>query len=150
MPYQGAIHTGGALIVLLFVPAIEHLDYKRLGKQRIEARTIYDINTGANKDWDNPGAWANHPAVKMWKGYENTLALYHDTCLMVWEYKGYKNNMPRLNDYTFNNIIIPDWYTIDLVNSHRSNLLRKDPVFYGQYRWDVPDNLPYVWGQGKS
>ena len=29
--------------------------------------------------------------------------------------------------------------------SHRSNLLRKDPVFYGKHGWSEPTDLPYVW-----
>ena len=29
--------------------------------------------------------------------------------------------------------------------SHRSNLLRKDPEFYGKYGWTEPDNLEYIW-----
>jgi hypothetical protein len=32
-----------------------------------------------------------------------------------------------------------------LHDSHRSNLLRKDPQWYGQFGWTVPDDLPYVW-----
>ena len=46
------------------------LDRKRLGRQRVEClqilRTLRGVSTG----------WRNHPAVKMWQGCENTLALY--------------------------------------------------------------------------
>jgi hypothetical protein len=41
---------------------------------------------------------------------------------------------------------IPLWLgNQDFHNSHRSNLSRKDPVYYAQFNWDVPDNLPYIW-----
>lgn len=33
----------------------------------------------------------------------------------------------------------------DFHASHRSNLLRKDPVWYSQFNWTEPNNLPYVW-----
>jgi hypothetical protein len=41
---------------------------------------------------------------------------------------------------------ILDWEVRQkVIDSHRSNLLRKDPVFYGQYGWNVPPDLPYFW-----
>ena len=43
------------------------LDDKRLGKQRIEALQI------ANCLLVKESRWKNHPAVKMWKGYERFL-----------------------------------------------------------------------------
>jgi len=33
----------------------------------------------------------------------------------------------------------------ELHASHRSNLLRKDPEHYGQFEWEEPDDLEYVW-----
>ena len=29
--------------------------------------------------------------------------------------------------------------------SHRSNLLRKDPTYYGAFGWAEDATLPYVW-----
>jgi len=29
--------------------------------------------------------------------------------------------------------------------AHQSNLLRKDPEWYGQFGWEVKNDLPYVW-----
>ena len=54
-----------------FIKGAKCLDYKRLGKQRIEAKTIYDILTGNAKS----NAWKNHPATKMWEDYENSTEL---------------------------------------------------------------------------
>jgi hypothetical protein len=30
-------------------------------------------------------------------------------------------------------------------DSHKSNLLRKDPEHYGQFGWSVPTDLEYMW-----
>jgi hypothetical protein len=29
--------------------------------------------------------------------------------------------------------------------AHRSNLLRKDPEYYGKFGWTEPDDLEYPW-----
>ena len=47
-----------------FVNSSRILDYRRLGKQRVEARQIYNILIGNTKS----NAWRNHPAVLMWRG----------------------------------------------------------------------------------
>lgn len=44
------------------------------------------------------------------------------------------------------NVVLPPWFgNAALHASHRSNLLRKDATFYGQYGWTEKDDLPYVW-----
>jgi hypothetical protein len=41
---------------------------------------------------------------------------------------------------------MPPWWGDPAFHaSHRSNLLRKDPVWYGQFGWAEPPDLPYVW-----
>ena len=55
-----------------FRKTARYLDYRRLGKQRVEAYQILNVLTGKSKG----NGWKNHPAVKMWKGYENALKLY--------------------------------------------------------------------------
>ena len=67
------MHEGGGFIVMqTFLPykdfrkSLQCLDYRRLGKQRVEAMQIHNILTGKNES----SAWVNHPAVKMWKGHE--------------------------------------------------------------------------------
>jgi hypothetical protein len=121
----------------------ESLDYRRLGKQRLEARIIHNILTGQQKS----NAWRNHPAVLMWKGYENLLAFYHNCMIYQWVKRGYNNTMSEL-PVDINKLDVP-WWLIDpddkLIISHRSNLLRKDPVFYGKYNWNLPSDIPYFW-----
>ena len=77
------------------------LDYKRLGKQRVEAMQIHRIVSGTRAK----GGWLNHPAVKMWFNHEDALAAYHNAMLYEWMYRGYINNMPKLPHS--NNYIIP-------------------------------------------
>ena len=50
-------------------------------------------------------------------------------------------------DYSADNDGPPSWMGIaEIHRSHRSNLLRKDPVFYTPVFEDgLPDDLPYVW-----
>jgi len=116
------------------------LDYRRLGKQRVEAETIYrTILHGSG--------WRHHPAVKMWTGFESALLDYRDEMIREWIRRGYRNNMPFGSAKKGRRKIDYPWWLGDeiLHSSHRSNLLRKDPVFYGQYGWVEPDNLPYFW-----
>ncbi len=41
---------------------------------------------------------------------------------------------------------VSEWLGDDAFHrAHRSNLLRKDPEWYGAVFDDVPDHLPYVW-----
>jgi hypothetical protein len=123
-----------------FKTSAEKLDYRRLGKQRVEARQIYNILTGQQKS----KAWTNHPAVLMWKNYENTLAEYHNCMIQEWIKRGYKNTMQLLP--VTEPLTTPEWISNqEFINSHRSNLIRKDPIFYGRYNWNLPNDLPYIW-----
>ena len=119
------------------------LDYRRLGKQRVEAYQLYMIVSGIR----TIGGWINHPATKMWSGYSDALALYQNVMIDEWVDRGYQNTMKYL---PINKIIFPWWLgKEDLHASHRSNLLKKDPEFYGRYNWTESRNLNYVWYQGK-
>ena len=121
--------------------SIRCLDYKRLGKQRVEAKQILNIllkRTDSN-------AWKNHPAVLMWKGYEEVLKIYHNQCILRWKWLGYKNTM-ELENVNWKVLTPPYWFGDERIHSsHRSNLLRKDKSFYGKYKWKEKDNLPYYW-----
>lgn len=122
------------------------LDPKRLGKQRVEANQILKILLGETTS----NAWRNHPAVRMWKGFEFDLIFYYNISLYEWRDRGYKNIklQPREFGTTFDTSskLSPPWLGDQKFHdSHKSNLLRKDPVYYSQFGWDVPDNLPYIW-----
>jgi len=89
-----------------FRESAECLDYKRLGKQRVEAWQILNAlvnkRNGVTQKLDKNGklrkiGWLNHPAVIMWEGYEQALKEYYNTMVMVWEEKGYNNSMVLLS-----------------------------------------------------
>lgn len=119
------------------------LDYRRLGKQRVE--TLQILNTLFGKS----SGWRNHPAVKMWKGYEQALVKYGVLCCCIWMGKGYKDTTrEKILEYRDDStiIVLPKWLgNKDFHASHRSNLLRKKPEFYKQYGWSESLDLPYVW-----
>jgi len=122
------------------------LDYRRLGKQRVEAWQIYKALT--EKEY----GWKNHPIVKMWKGYEKALFLYGWYICQEWRTRQYNGQMwERFIDemhlqYHNKDVIYPSWLGNKKFHaSHRSNLLRKDKKYYSQFGWKEKDNLPYVW-----
>ena len=113
------------------------LDYRRLGKQRVEAFQILNILQGKTQGT----AWINHPAVKMWRGYEIALSQYLRIIILEWVRRGYKNNM--IIPEETQNYEIPFWLGNEKFHaSHRSNLKRKNSKYY---KFDEPDNLPYFW-----
>lgn len=122
------------------------LDYRRLGKQRVETWQIYNTLVG------NSHGWRNHPAVKMWAGYEAALLLYGMTICTEWQRRGYKDTLYKKMEDEFKahrystNIILPPWFGDDRIHSsHRSNLLRKDLNFYSKYGWKENDSQDYYW-----
>jgi len=132
-----------------FKKSAECLDYRRLGKQRVEAKQIIELLERELLGEDiSKVPWGNHPVVKMWKCYYWTLKVYYNIIVKEWIKRGYKNNMP-LYEFPFDkNTILdfPPWFgTKTFHDSHKSNLLRKDPEYYTQFDWDVKDNLPYLW-----
>ena len=124
--------------------SVSCLDWRRLGKQRVEALQILNTLHGLSKG----KGWSNHPAVKMWKGYENALSYYKNCCIVEWIRRGYNNTMKleTVEDYQ-----LPEWFgREDFHASHRSNLLRKDSNHYGQFEWKETSELPYVWPTQKQ
>jgi hypothetical protein len=115
---------------------VQILDWRRLGKQRVEARQIL-------KTLIVGGGWINHPAVKMWRGYESALIAYSNAAIMEWLRRGYRNTMEILPVECW---LSPPWLgDLRFHASHRSNLLRKDPRYYGQFGWSEAPDLPYYW-----
>lgn len=121
-----------------FADSLDCLDYRRLGKQRVEAYQIINTLEGKSK------GWIDHPATRMWADNIDALKLYFNTAIAKWIKRGYKNNMKTYDVSA--DVNMPSWIgNFCLHSSHRSNLLRKDPVFYKQYGWNDPHNLEYVW-----
>ena len=118
------------------------LDYRRLGKQRVETLQILNSLT-------TPGyGWSNHPATKMWHGHEAGLCAYGLAICADWIGRGYKDTCtekmlaivsPDASD-------LPVWWGDDIIHSsHRANLLRKLPEHYNQFGWTENPATPYSW-----
>ena len=123
-----------------FQKSLEVLDYRRLGKQRVEAMQILNVLLGRT----NTKGWINHPITRMWEGYEPALQLYHNMCIEEWIRQGYNNNM--LLENITEEIVYPHWLGNEKFHSsHRANLLRKDYDYYSQFGWKENSELPYVW-----
>lgn len=124
-----------------FLDSAYVLDRQRLGKQRVEAKQILLALDGTSK------GWVNHPAVKMWRGYEGALAFYGAVVCAMWAERGYVDNLlPFFGERMTNDFVVPPWLgDEDFHRSHQSNLVRKDPAHYGPLFPGVPDDLEYVW-----
>lgn len=115
------------------------LDWKRLGKQRVECKQILNALNGT-------GGWSRHPAVLMWRGHALALQYYMDCAIREWVRRGYRNTMPLWGTRKPAKRYMPDWLGDPVFHaSHRSNLLRKDPTHYGQFGWVEAPDLEYVW-----
>lgn len=137
------------------------LDYKRLGKQRLEAHDIFylamrhvggDVGFLLRKSIKHQDLlwkrYRNHPAVLMWVGYEYTLREYYFCIVTEWKLRGYKHSMymPDQGELFLEEGIVPPWLgKKSFHDSHRSNLLKKDLSWYKNYDWDVSNDLEYVW-----
>jgi hypothetical protein len=117
-------------------------------KQLLSALGYYIVDGSLfhPEDVEIKAGWINHPAAKMWRGYEMALAEYQLIVILEWERRGYNNTMEMLsmdNARIFQN---PPWLGDEAFHaSHRSNLLRKDPEYYGKFGWTESPDLPYVW-----
>jgi hypothetical protein len=133
-----------------FSESLSCLDYRRLGKQRVEAIQIRNVLTGNVKPTKTGKiAWSNHPAVLMWTGYVDALTEYMNTAIRCWVEKGYNNNMTILP--VKDSFDLPHWLGDEQFHaSHRANLLRKDLKFYSQYGWKENPEMPYYWPNMKG
>lgn len=121
------------------------LDPKRLGNQYYrEGLTLLRTQPGMG--------WSNHPAFRMWYGHRWHLCQYLAACDRELQRRGhdYPDHRGWLRAYTMHywkrESRMPWWLHDPLLHAtHRSNLLRKDPEWYGQFGWTEPDWLPYYW-----
>lgn len=122
------------------VKSVQVLDYRRLGKQRVETFQVLNILLERTPT----KGWRNHPVTKMWTGYEEALKLYQNHTIAEWMNRGYKNNM-SFEHVDMEAVIMPPWFGLEEFHrSHRSNLLRKDYIYYSEY-FDEPSDLEYYW-----
>lgn len=128
-----------------FRRSAQALDDRRLGKQRVEVLQILNALCGVT-----PG-WRNHPAVRMWRGYERALVLYGRVVTREWCRRGFadtvEDKLVRLAPPGHGRL--PPWVGREALHrSHQSALVRKNPAYYGRLFPDVPPDLPYYWPEG--
>lgn len=133
------------------------LDRARLGKQRVEVLQLLRALHGETK------GWVNHPAAVMWRGHEAALCNYGLYVCDEWIARGYQDTcrdkirayFPFARPTPAKQMqavgLLPWWFGWRAFhNSHKSNLMRKDPVWYndqfgGDEFFQFRDDLPYVW-----
>jgi len=145
-----------------FKKSAEVLDTKRLVKQLLEGRQIMNVLAGESTS----KGWANHPAVRMFEGYERTLYSYLVAIRNEMQSRGYKweKNWAVIQDLYDRNFSgepqnMPFWMTDDkmfnrVIITHRGRLWEKDPIHYEQYAPEgkyfmdfvcCPDKCTYFW-----
>jgi len=120
------------------------LDLARLNSQVGESLVVWKALAGNTAGWKNPKAWANHSTTRMWRGYDDALAVYHDTMLDEALRRGVAYKAPRwlarLGTWE-----LPPWFGGPIHASHRAALLAKLPSHYGQFGWSETPGIQYVW-----
>ena len=125
-----------------FDESLKTLDWRRLGKQRVESMQILNVLLGRTET----KGWRNHPITRMWDGYEDALKMYFNLCVEEWVDRGYNNTMVLEDVPEWGKIKYPHWLGDDKFHSsHRANLLRKDKEFYSTYMWTEDCTDPYCW-----
>ena len=131
-----------------FELSAQALDRQRLGKQRLEARSILEINLGVAKG----NGWRHHPAVLMWKGFETMLAIYGVVISNEWSCRGYEDQQLSVFTHILGHLKrccdlhTPPWLGNRAFHSaHRAALLFKKPEWYGQFGWIEEPGIHYVW-----
>jgi hypothetical protein len=128
------------------------LDSRRLNKQILEGYQILKVLNNP----DPKAAWRNHPAVKMWRGFEVTLFDYILAMIREADRRGIKtdknkDNLIQLRVATIKNWGngIPEWYNNKTImkrvtTTHKANLYRKDDAYYNHFASAVidPNNEP--------
>lgn len=127
-----------------FKRSAQVLDYRRLGKQRVETWQVLRAIRGETR------GWVNHPASQMWNGHEKALVYYGLVMCEEWVKRGYNDTMTDRFLIEFAKLDepleMPSWLgNENFHTSHQSNLIRKDPMFYEPLFPGVPSNLEYVW-----
>lgn len=135
----------------------EALDPVRCRNQRRETVTLLrqllrgmPVHEDGRPKWP---AWFWHPACQMWADHIGALALYGAiNCHVILE-RGWGDNTLPFFEYIAakrHDTAPPPWLgDSDFHAAHRSNLVRKDPEYYGERFSETPD-LEYVWPRTAS
>ena len=96
--------------------------------------------------------WVNHPATRMWEGYEAALMAYQVAVVRQWLLRGYKDTCLEKTEAIWDKAgkpgnDEPPWLGMRRFHvAHQSMLIQKDPEFYGPlFPSSVPRDLDYFW-----
>ena len=138
-----------------FTKSAEVLDSPRLGKQRVE--TLQVLRALELSEY----GWANHPAVRMWRGFTPGLVAYGLATVHEWRRRGHADSTAAQivefapEQQTQQELAalgqLPSWLGDERLHlSHRSALVRKDPERYRPLFGDIDDSLEYWWPAGSD
>lgn len=122
--------------------SLQCLDYRRLGKQRLEVLQLLRALHGETR------GWVNHPATRMWRGHEQALVAYGVIACGLWVARGYKDTcLEKIMVYDKPGVpyTYPKWFGGILHATHRAALLHKMPEHYSQFGWNEQPKLDYYW-----
>ena len=132
-----------------FTKSAQSLDYRRLGKQRVETLQLLAALFGEKQ------GWRNHPAAKMWEGSEYWLVVYGLQICSEWTDRGYKDTCAEKIDSYRQKALqqgktqYPSWLGDEAFHrSHRANLVRKNYEYYSPQFLDIGDDdvdMEYIW-----
>ena len=150
------------------------LDSKRLNKQAVECQQIAEIllrkmnllpleykKDRYGHSRVRKGFW-NHPAVRMWEGWEGSYFEYYRAVVFACQQRGIESSKhmdkyltyAHLMDDVFyqsdTNALLrfrPHWQVEEFHLSHRYMLWRKDPAFYSHFYASLfsEPHLDYLW-----
>jgi hypothetical protein len=142
-----------------FAKSARTLDDRRLGKQRVEALQVLRAITRPRY------GWRHHPAVLMWRGYEEALARYGIEVCREWKRRGHADTCETkildearalgIDDVRTQSQLaavgaLPPWLgDRSFHRSHRCALARKDASYAARFA-DADPALPYVWPVRRS
>lgn len=142
-----------------FARSAASLDYRRLGKQRVEGLQLLHGLLGKRCEYGvivpfTGTGHVHHPASKMWREFEPALAKYVRTVCRHWV-TAYRFSDTIDAQVAFlvpgvawdSDVPMPPWLGDPAFHaSHRSNLVRKDPAFYARMlRFAEGPELEYIW-----
>jgi hypothetical protein len=132
-----------------FVDTAECLDFKRLGKMRVESAQILrtlgieGVLLTPPKPKEKISNRTNHPAVRMWVNNIECLKFYYNTICEEWIRRGYKQNMKLFEISKFD---YPSWIGNERFHSsHRASLLYKNYEWYSNFGWKETPIISYIW-----
>lgn len=152
-----------------FEETAKALDYKRLGKQRIEALECLYVNyrhkgVDLREEFEMSDKYAeytwkrfeNHPCAKMWYCWEGCLFEYAITMCTEWKARGYNDNtllkLLKAQSLVEWNLYTPFWLgDNEFHNMHKRVLLDKNYEHYVNLWPDlkpakkIDGRWPYIW-----